>query len=76
MAALQRLGMEPIDFGLIPDNRDSLQAALERAVDQADAVIRKPNLFRRGSKVAVFALHRRAESSCLLRRILLVMQNN
>jgi molybdopterin molybdotransferase len=39
MAALQRLGMESIDFGLIPDNRDSLQAALERAADQADAVI-------------------------------------
>jgi molybdopterin molybdotransferase len=39
IAALQRLGMEPIDFGLIPDNRESLQAALEKAVDQTDAII-------------------------------------
>lgn len=39
IAALQRLGMEPIDLGLLHDNRDSLQVALETAVDQADAVI-------------------------------------
>jgi molybdopterin molybdotransferase len=39
IAALQRLGMEPIDLGLLHDNRDSLQVALESAADQADAVI-------------------------------------
>jgi molybdopterin molybdotransferase len=39
IAALQRLGMEPMDLGLLHDNRDSLQVALETAVDQADAVI-------------------------------------
>jgi molybdopterin molybdotransferase len=39
IAALQRLGMEPIDLGLLHDNRDSLQVALETAADQADAVI-------------------------------------
>ncbi|GAB2901210.1 molybdopterin molybdotransferase MoeA [Paraburkholderia jirisanensis] len=39
IAALQRLGMEPIDLGLLPDNRDALRAALQTAVEQADAVV-------------------------------------
>lgn len=38
-AALQRLGMEVIDLGLVRDDRDALQAALERALREADAVL-------------------------------------
>ena len=38
-AALQRLGMQVIDLGLVPDDRQALQATLERAVAEADAVL-------------------------------------
>lgn len=39
IAALQRLGMEAIDLGLIRDDPQSLQAALQAGARQADAVI-------------------------------------
>ena len=38
-AALQRLGMEIIDLGLVRDDRDALQATLDRAVAEADVVL-------------------------------------
>jgi molybdopterin molybdotransferase len=38
-AALQRLGMEVIDLGLVPDDRAALQATLDRAVAGADVVL-------------------------------------
>ena len=38
-AALQRLGVEVIDLGLVADDRQALQATLERAVVEADAVL-------------------------------------
>ena len=38
-AALQRLGMEVIDLGLVRDDPAALQATLERAVREADAVL-------------------------------------
>ena len=38
-AALQRLGMAVIDLGLVADDRQALQATLERAVAEADAVL-------------------------------------
>jgi molybdopterin molybdotransferase len=37
--ALQRLGLEVIDFGLVRDDPAALQATLEAAVAQADAVL-------------------------------------
>ncbi|CAD5373812.1 Molybdopterin molybdenumtransferase [Rubrivivax sp. A210] len=39
MGALQRLGMEVIDLGLVPDDRAALQATLQAAVAQADVVL-------------------------------------
>ncbi|MBE0549801.1 MAG: molybdopterin molybdotransferase MoeA [Rubrivivax sp.] len=39
MAALQRLGMEIIDLGLVRDDPAALQATLEAAVAQADVVL-------------------------------------
>jgi len=39
MGALQRLGMEVIDLGLVADDRAALQATLEAAVAQADVVL-------------------------------------
>jgi len=39
IAALQRLGMEPLDFGLVADNRASLQDAMSRALEQVDVII-------------------------------------
>jgi molybdopterin molybdotransferase len=38
-AALQRLGAEVIDLGLVPDDPAALQATFERAVAEADAVV-------------------------------------
>jgi len=38
-AALQRLGMEVIDLGLVRDDRAALQATLEQAVERADVVL-------------------------------------
>ena len=38
-AALQRLGAEVIDLGLVPDDPAALQATFESAVAQADAVL-------------------------------------
>jgi molybdopterin molybdotransferase len=39
MAAVQRLGMEVVDLGLVADDRAALQATLEAAVAQADVVL-------------------------------------
>ena len=39
LAALQRLGLEAVDLGLVRDDPAALQAALEQALEQADAVI-------------------------------------
>ncbi len=39
LGALQRLGMEVIDLGLVPDNRAALQTTLHAAVAQADVVL-------------------------------------
>jgi molybdopterin molybdotransferase len=39
MGALQRLGMEVIDLGLVPDDPAALQATLAAATAQADAVL-------------------------------------
>jgi molybdopterin molybdotransferase len=39
MAALQRLGMETVDLGLVRDDPAALQATLEAAVAQADVVL-------------------------------------
>ena len=39
MGALQRLGMEVIDLGLVRDEPLALQSALQQAVDKADAVL-------------------------------------
>ena len=39
LGALQRLGMEVVDLGLVPDDRAALQATLEAAVAQADVVL-------------------------------------
>ena len=39
IGALQRLGMEVIDLGLVSDNRTALQATLDAAVAQADVVL-------------------------------------
>jgi len=38
-AAVQESGGEPINLGIIPDERDKLKKALEKALDSADAVI-------------------------------------
>jgi molybdenum cofactor synthesis domain-containing protein len=38
-AAVQESGGEPINLGIIPDKRDKLKKALEKALDSADAVI-------------------------------------
>ncbi len=39
MGALQRLGLEVMDLGLVPDDPAALQAALENAMDRADVVL-------------------------------------
>jgi molybdopterin molybdotransferase len=39
MAAMQRLGLEVIDLGLVPDDPALLEATIDRAVEQADAVV-------------------------------------
>ena len=39
LAALQRLGVEAVDLGLVPDDPGALQSALGQALEQADAVI-------------------------------------
>lgn len=39
MAALQRLGCEPIDLGVVRDEPAALEATLARGIEQADAVI-------------------------------------
>jgi molybdenum cofactor synthesis domain-containing protein len=38
-AAVQESGGEPINLGIVPDKRDKLKKALEKALDSADAVI-------------------------------------
>ena len=38
-AALQRLGVEVVDLGRVPDDPQALQRAFEQAVEQADAVL-------------------------------------
>ncbi len=38
-AALQRLGMQVVDLGLVRDDREALQATLDRAVAEADVVL-------------------------------------
>jgi molybdenum cofactor synthesis domain-containing protein len=38
-AAVQESGGEPINLGIIPDKRDKLKKALEKALDSADVVI-------------------------------------
>jgi putative molybdopterin biosynthesis protein len=38
-AAVQESGGEPINLGIIPDKKDKLKKALEKALDSADAVI-------------------------------------
>jgi molybdopterin molybdotransferase len=38
-AALQRLGMEVLDLGLVRDDPDALQATLQQALHEADAVV-------------------------------------
>jgi len=38
-AAVQRLGMDVVDLGLVRDDRDALQAALHTAVERADVVL-------------------------------------
>ena len=39
MGALQRLGLEVLDLGLVPDDPAALHAALEDAMDRADVVL-------------------------------------
>lgn len=39
LGALQRLGMEAIDLGVVPDDRQALQATLEKAMANADVVL-------------------------------------
>jgi molybdopterin molybdotransferase len=39
MGALQRLGMEVVDLGLVPDDPAALRATLQQAVQRADAVL-------------------------------------
>lgn len=39
MGALQRLGMEVIDLGLVRDDPQALQAVVQRAIDVADVVL-------------------------------------
>lgn len=39
MAMLQRLNVEVLDFGLVPDQPEAIRAAFERAGEQADAII-------------------------------------
>ena len=39
LGAVQRLGMEVVDLGLVPDDRAALQATLQRAVAEADVVL-------------------------------------
>ena len=39
MGALQRLGLEVMDLGLVPDDPAALHAALEDAMDRADVVL-------------------------------------
>jgi molybdopterin molybdotransferase len=39
LGALQRLGMEAIDLGVVPDDRRALQATLEKAVADADVIL-------------------------------------
>jgi len=39
IAAVQRLGMTAVDFGLLRDDRAALQGALEKALDRVDAIV-------------------------------------
>jgi molybdopterin molybdotransferase len=39
IAALQRLGMKPLDFGLVADTREALEDAMSRALVEADVII-------------------------------------
>src|SRR5262249_23759770 len=39
IAAVQRLGMKAIDFGLLRDDPAALQGALEQALDRVDAIV-------------------------------------
>jgi molybdopterin molybdotransferase len=39
MGAMARLGFEVIDLGLVPDDPALLQATIDRAIEQADAVV-------------------------------------
>jgi len=39
LSAVRRLGMEPVDLGLVRDDPAALQATLERAVAEADVVL-------------------------------------
>lgn len=39
MAAMQRLGFEVIDLGLVPDDPARLEATIDRAIEAADAVV-------------------------------------
>jgi molybdopterin molybdotransferase len=39
MAAVQALGMDVVDLGLVPDDPQALQATLEAAIEQADVVL-------------------------------------
>ncbi len=39
LAALQRLNVDVLDLGLVPDNPALLQATIDRAIEEADAVL-------------------------------------
>jgi molybdopterin molybdotransferase len=39
LAMLRRLGMAPTDFGIVPDSRDALQAALSAAARDHDVIV-------------------------------------
>lgn len=38
-AMLARLGVEPLDLGIVPDDRDAIEAAIQQAAARADAII-------------------------------------
>jgi molybdopterin molybdotransferase len=39
LGALQRLGMDVLDFGLVPDDPERLRATIDRAIAESDAVL-------------------------------------
>ena len=38
-AALQRMGLEPLDLGIVPDTREATEQTLTEAVEMADAIV-------------------------------------